>query len=216
MGRGFGVSSRRWKPSPGNSSGQPLKPLFVRLGFLTFPAAADGVPGAGRGARSQMGYPAVPGRPGLWRDGWDGIWCGFRGWGCPFPPHRSQGLRRSLGCHGDPVPPPGDPRRPSPVRICCGIKDWGCWSLLGVGPCCGEQQDPSLAATSSPPNPTGSALPGHSAGLAAKASPISCLAPAPGNDLGCFSCTTGCLGPPGPGGGSRQPRGTRGSGGGGC
>lgn len=87
MGRGFGVSSRRWKPSPGNSSGQPLKPLFVRLGFLTFPAAVDGVPGAGRGARFQMGYPAVPGRPGLWQDGWDGIWCGFRGWGCPFPPH---------------------------------------------------------------------------------------------------------------------------------
>lgn len=42
-------------------------------------------------------------------------------------------------------------------------------------------------------------MPGHSAGLAAKASPVSCLAPAPGNDLGCLSCTTGCLGPPAPG-----------------
>lgn len=192
-GLGFGVSSRRCKPSPGNSSGQPLKPLFVLLGFLTFPAAADPVPGAGWGARFQMGCPASPR---LCWDGRDGIWGGFRGCGCPFPPIPSEPrLCRSPGCHGDPVPPPGDPQRPLPVRM----KDWGCRSLLGVGPCCAEQQDPSLPATSSSPNATGRALPGHSAGLAAKASLISCLAPAPGNDLGCLSCASGCWDPLGPG-----------------
>ncbi|XP_041280725.1 PDZ and LIM domain protein 2 isoform X1 [Onychostruthus taczanowskii] len=164
------------------------------LGIFNIPG------GCGRGARCRTGCPVpdgLPSSPRLWRDGWDGIWCGFRRCGCTSPPIPSEPSA---------VPLTGVPRGPcaTPGGSSASFTSvdllWGeGLGLLGVGRCCGEQQNPSLAATSSPPNRTGSALPGHSAGLAAKASPISCLAPAPGNDLGCLSCTAGCLGPPGPG-----------------
>ncbi|XP_050839035.1 PDZ and LIM domain protein 2 isoform X2 [Serinus canaria] len=170
------------------------------LGIFNIPG------GCGRGARCRPGCPApdgLPSSPRLWRDGWDGIWCGFRGCGCPFPPIPWEPRAAPLtGVPWGPCATPGGSSASFTGVDLLWDEGLRLLVLAGVGRCCDEQQNPSLAATSSPPNPTGSALPDHSAGLAAKASPISCLAPAPGNDLGCLSCTAGCLGPPGPGEGA--------------
>nr|XP_041576518.1 PDZ and LIM domain protein 2 isoform X1 [Taeniopygia guttata] len=164
----------------------------------------DGVPGAGWGARFQMGCPSLPGSGGMGGMG-SGVDLGGAA-AHPHPSHRSQGLPRSPGCHGDPAPPPGGPSSPFPGVDLLWDEGLRLPVLSGCRSCCGEQ-NPSLPATSSPPNAAGSAVPGHSAGLAAKASPISCLAPAPGNDLGCLSGTSGCWDPPAPGQEAASPGG---------
>lgn len=85
MGRGFGV----WGFLPALEA-QPRKffraasqaPLCA-LGIFNIPG------GCGRGARCRTGCPVpdgLPSSPRLCRDGWDGVWCAFRGCGCPFPP----------------------------------------------------------------------------------------------------------------------------------
>ncbi|XP_041346545.1 PDZ and LIM domain protein 2 isoform X2 [Pyrgilauda ruficollis] len=71
-----------------------------------------------------MGCPALPGCGGMGGMG-SGVDLGDAA-AHPHPSYLNQALCRSPGCHGDPVPPPGDPQRPLPVWICCGVKDWGC------------------------------------------------------------------------------------------
>ncbi|XP_077047829.1 PDZ and LIM domain protein 2 isoform X1 [Agelaius phoeniceus] len=105
-----------------------------------------------------MGCPAPPGCAGMGGMG-SGVDLGGAA-AHSHPSHRSPGLRRSPGCHGDPVPPPGDPQRPSPLWICCRMKDWGCWSSLGVGRCCGAAEPvPRCHILPSKPHWLGSARP---------------------------------------------------------
>ncbi|XP_066423437.1 PDZ and LIM domain protein 2 isoform X1 [Molothrus aeneus] len=105
-----------------------------------------------------MGCPAPPGCAGMGGMG-SGVDLGGAA-AHSHPSHWSPGLRRSPGCHGDPVPPPGDPQRPSPLWICCGMKDWGCWSSLGVGRCCGAAEPvPRCHILPSKPHWLGSARP---------------------------------------------------------
>ncbi|XP_053822660.1 PDZ and LIM domain protein 2 isoform X2 [Vidua chalybeata] len=106
-----------------------------------------------------MGCPALPGCGGMGGMG-SGVDLGDAA-AYSHPSHRSQGLRRSPGCHGDPVPPPGDPQRPLPVWICCGMKVWGCcprWVsdpavLLGT----------TLAVSAAPPGAWDPLAPGEEA-----------------------------------------------------
>lgn len=171
-GGGLGFPPAAAKPSPGNSSGQPLKPLFVSLGFLKC------LP---RRLRTRCPAPgAASGR----RDG-DGAAPRGRERGCQTQP-LGQGLplpadtTKTEGCHAPYTPRGphatrgGHPQHP-PAPV--GLQGGG----LGTGPP-GARARASFPSWPQPPLQTLLAWPCRAvppAGLAAKA-PISCLARGPG------------------------------------
>lgn len=174
-GEGLGFPPGTGKPSPGNSSGQPLKPLFVRLGFLkclprrlrTGCLAPAVTPGLRRRDQARLGcrLPAAA--------GWDGTgWAGagsqagsgdarliFSGGGSPFPPIPSKARAATLvGVPWGPrATPPGDPQHPLPARVCRETKNSGGGGARSppacFGPRRGEQRDPSLAGRWLPSQP---------------------------------------------------------------